>query len=442
MTDEINRNTGGKQGGKIFGFLFAKMMDVMAEEMERDESSGVNCGALKIALLEWVDDVTTFAIGSEQQQCTLAQVNEFAVKHKLKWGREKCNVMPVGSGKYVQREWNLGKMKIDTCTEYKYLGDWIMRNGGNKKNIEERENKTMAATRRIIGLCRTDIIKKIQMRALLKLHETCTMAGLLSNCETWTLNQGEREKIQRIELWALKKLMNLPVTTPSPAIWYSTGILMTPILIDKRQLNYLKTLLDRPENDWTKQMLLVLKENEIGWAAQMNKTLERYGLEMNWGKIREMTVISWKAEVTTKTEEKHKEILLQMCHGRNGEKTKTKMIIERLKSDNYSRRPLSSVMNGCILRTRTVVMSMFGMLKCTNNFKSGLGRAECTNCKVIDDEDHRINSCYLYRDLNLYFSPIKYDFQSIFLDDDDAINRTLEVVGHLWNLENGENEMK
>ena len=321
MTDEINRNTGGKQGGKIFGFLFAKMMDVMAEEMERDESSGVNCGALKIALLEWVDDVTTFAIGSEQQQCTLAQVNEFAVKHKLKWGREKCNVMPVGSGKYVQREWDLGKMKIDTCTEYKYLGDWIMRNGGNKKNIEERENKTMAATRRIIGLCRTDIIKKIQMRALLKLHETCTMAGLLSNCETWTLNQGEREKIQRIELWALKKLMNLPVTTPSPAIWYSTGILMTPILIDKRQLNYLKTLLDRPENDWTKQMLLVLKENEIGWAAQMNKTLERYGLEMNWGKIREMTVISWKAEVTTKTEEKHKEILLQMCHGRNGEKT-------------------------------------------------------------------------------------------------------------------------
>ena len=60
-----------------------------------------------------------------------------------------------------------------------------MRNGGNKKNLEERENKTMAATRRILGLCGANVIKKIQMRA--QLHETCTMAGLLSNCESWTV---------------------------------------------------------------------------------------------------------------------------------------------------------------------------------------------------------------------------------------------------------------
>ena len=189
-------------------------------------------------------------------------------------------------------------------------------------------------------------------------------------------------------------------------------------------------------------MLLVLKENEIGWAAQMNKTLERYGLEKNWVKIQERTVINWKAEVATKTEEKHKEILLQMCHSRNGEKTKTKMIVKGLKLENYVRGPLSSVMNGCILRARTVVMSMFGMLKCTKNYKSGLGNAECVNCRVIDDEGHRINSCYLYREHNLYFSPIKYDFKSILLEDEDAVNRTVEVVGHLWNLENGKNEMR
>ena len=30
MTREIERKAGGKQGGKNFGFLFAKMMDVLA----------------------------------------------------------------------------------------------------------------------------------------------------------------------------------------------------------------------------------------------------------------------------------------------------------------------------------------------------------------------------------------------------------------------------
>ena len=205
FTRKINRIAGGKQGGKNFGFLFAKMMDVMAEDAENDEQLGIMVENLSMALLEWVDDVVTFAIGEDQQNYTLGKVDEFAIKHKLKWGREKCKVMEVGYGKYQEKSWNLGKLNIDSCTEYKYLGDWIQRNGGNKKNLEEREVKVMAATRKIMALCDSDVIRKIQLKALIKLHETCTLPMLLANCETWTLNKGEREKFQKIELWALKK---------------------------------------------------------------------------------------------------------------------------------------------------------------------------------------------------------------------------------------------
>ena len=38
LTEEISRLAGGKQGGKNFGFLFAKMMDVLAEEAEKNEN--------------------------------------------------------------------------------------------------------------------------------------------------------------------------------------------------------------------------------------------------------------------------------------------------------------------------------------------------------------------------------------------------------------------
>ena len=149
--------------------------------------------------------------------------------------------MPVGNGKYTKSEWKLGELRIDSCIDYKYLGDWINRNGSNKRNIEEREIKVMVATRKIIALCSGDVIRKMQLRALIKMHETCTVATLLANCEAWLLNKGEREKLQKIELWALKKILNVPITTPTPAIWFITGFLMTPILIDKCQLNYLKT---------------------------------------------------------------------------------------------------------------------------------------------------------------------------------------------------------
>ena len=113
LTEEISRVAGGKQGGKNVGFLFAKLMDVMAKEMEKDPTLRGKFEELTIALLEWVDDVATFAIGPEQQIKTMAEVNEFAVRHKLKWGKDKCKVMEVGNGKYVKKEWDLGRMKID-----------------------------------------------------------------------------------------------------------------------------------------------------------------------------------------------------------------------------------------------------------------------------------------------------------------------------------------
>ena len=111
----IKRRTGGKQGGKNFGFLFAKMMDVLSEEMADDTQTGVTFDELRLSVLEWVDDVLTFAIDDEQQKYTLAVVNEFAIKHKLKWGCEKCNVMEISTSAYTQTKWTLGKEQIDSC---------------------------------------------------------------------------------------------------------------------------------------------------------------------------------------------------------------------------------------------------------------------------------------------------------------------------------------
>ena len=88
-----------------------------------------------------------------------------------------------------------------------------------------------------------------KLKSLLKLHNARTVASLLTNCETWVLNKGEREKLEKIEIWALKKILNIPKTTPTAAVWYVTGSLTTAVLIDKWQSLYLKTILDQPDDD-------------------------------------------------------------------------------------------------------------------------------------------------------------------------------------------------
>ena len=74
------------------------------------------------------------------------------------------------------------------------------------------------------------------------MHETNTVSIMLTNCETWVLDKKEREKIERMELWALKKILGVPVTTPTPAIIFTTGTLFSSLRIDQKQLIYLKVL--------------------------------------------------------------------------------------------------------------------------------------------------------------------------------------------------------
>ena len=442
LTRKIKRNAGGKQGGKNFGYLFAKMMDVLAEEAHENEKLGVCFNDQKISVLEWVDDVITFAIGEQQQNDTLTFINEFAVKHKLKWGNEKCNVMEISTKSYKRQSWKLGEQMIDSCETYRYLGDIIMKNGGNKKNIEERENKTMAVTRKILSLCSDEVFRAIQLKSLLKMHNACTVASLLTNCETWILNKSEKTKLERIELWALKRILDVPKTTPSAAIWHVTGLLPTSVLVEKRQLLYLKKILDKQNDDWLKQMFYCLKNDDIGWAKQILSTLNEYGLNESLEEIQHLTNAAWKRKVNEATEKKNKEKLIDMCVSRDGEKSKTKKLLYKIQKDEYKRVPCMDILNKSRHLCRAQIMTMYGMLDCAKNFKTGYKREICSVCKVLDDESHRINYCSKYQNINLFHSPIKIDFESIHSGNKKAIKRVLEVVGEIWDLTNGKNLMR
>ena len=96
-TQEFKMEIGGRQGSRLTGRMFAKMMDVLAEECLADETGIRLSNDFTIATLLWVDDVLTLAEGENNQKDMLDRIDNFATKHKIKWGQSKCNVMRVGS---------------------------------------------------------------------------------------------------------------------------------------------------------------------------------------------------------------------------------------------------------------------------------------------------------------------------------------------------------
>ena len=425
--------------------LFSFTMDTLYADLSIHTDLGVTFEHLTIPGLEYMDDVATFAVGRRQQEKTLNVLNVFAIKRKLEWGVQKCKVMEIGGGKRKEK-WRLGAKTIESCRTYKYLGEEISIDGKNSEILTDRMKKVKSAVMATMTCGRSAVMRKIETSILLKLHETVTLPTLLFNAETWDINNSDRKEIDRMELWALKQMFGLPITTPTPAIIFATGTMYASVRVDIKRLNYLHKLLQKENENWARMTLNLMDKNNVGWAKSIKTTLQSWGLEEQWNIIAQKTQGEWKREVEEAAEKINKERLKTDClvmeRGNLRAKTKSKTILKEIERPDFKRKPLDIMNYGSAVVTRALIMGRYGMLKCKSNFSCGNGRKLCDVCGSIDDEDHRINYCVVYQSINRCNSESKIDFNCIYSDDLNESLKVVKIVLGLWDLGNGRNEMR
>ena len=444
LTRKIQREKGGKQGGVLIVKMFSKLIDMVAEETLENPELGVNISGEKIGPFLWVDDVVTIAEGQEQQEKTLKHIDDFACRHQLEWGLNKCNVMEVGRHRNPKVAWQFGETEIHHNDSYTYLGDVITRNGTNQLNIESRLKKVKAATRAIISCSKTDVLKLMEVDTLLGLHETVTIPSLLTNAESWCLTKTEILNLEKIELWAIKRLFNLPRTTPSVAIRFMTQRLLTSVRIDIKQMMFLYRILQQEER-WTYNLLNTMDKMNLGWAANIRLKLHEYGLTQSWNEIQKKGKTAWKAEVYVAAEKLNKQKLLEDCYGtKNGcreAKTKTKMIVKELECNTYDRKKTEHLLKLTRSEMKCIIMARYGMLMCGKNFKTKFGTDQCKTCSVLDDENHRLNSCIRWRKSNWHDVDNNVDFNLVYSNDIEILKTISKHILKVWSLKYGSNDM-
>ena len=442
-TRKIERESGGKQGGKIIVTLFSRLMDTLTEEMSNDKKVGILVNKKELNNLLYVDDALTLAEGKCQQKDTLKRVSDFATKHKIKWGASKCKVLELGMHTNIKDTWNLGDQIIEGADSYKYLGDYINRKGMNKQNIEERWKKLKNSTMQIILCGTSQSMKMLASKTMIELHEAINIPALLINSESWVLNDSDIRDLEIVENWCLKRILNLPPTTPTAAIRYETGTLLVEVRIDRVQLMYLHKVLIRSEDHWTRHILYTLNEMNIGWASEINRKLNEYHLETSWSEIAKKSAGEWKEAVVSAVENENKRRILQMCYKERGEeKTKTKYLIARLEEQQYRRGDPRPVMTMNRLQTKAIIMARSGMLECAKNYRNKYKRTICNECKIEDNEIHRLNNCLLHRDINNYDKSDKFDYNLVYSNQPEELKMAARAILDVWDLANGRNTMR
>ena len=442
-TREVNMEIGGKQGSKITGRMFSKMMDVLSEEIIEEGTGFKITTDFIIGALLWVDDVVSCVEGEDAQKQILQKIDIFAKDHKLKWGNSKCKVMPIGKHSNV-KEWEFGDEKIQTCEKYTYLGEIITSDGKNKENIQERKRKITVSTLSINTIASNEVLNRIETPVLLELHERINVPTLLSNAEAWVLSKGDQKDLEQIEVNSLKNLFDLPVRTPTPAIIHTLGALQTTIRVDKKQLLYLHRLLTRENNHWTARALQTLKDLNLGWYSQIKSTLEQYGLETNFDVIKKIPSAIWRNQITMATEVKHRELLIDSCYKQERDqkvaKTKTKSILPNLEGNDYKRGPIREILSLTKHECKILIIARFGMLECGKNFR-GTITEKCVTCNESDDEEHRLNKCTKYSNINHMNDTEIIPFDTIFSSDLDLLRIIFDKIDSVWNVRTGHGTM-
>ena len=80
------------------------------------------------------------------------------------------------------------------------------------------------------------------------------------------------------------------------------------------------------------------------------------------------------------------------------------------------------------------------MLECGENY-GGSMKKTCDTCDRIDNEDHRLNLCSKWGDINHCRSDDKVSFEQIYSTDLAVLKHLIPLIEGVWNTKNGHSTM-
>ena len=90
--------------------------------------------------------------------------------------------------------------------------------------------------------------------------------------------------------------------------------------------------------------------------------------------------------------------------------------------------------------TKTILMARFGMLDCGANYKSTKS-LQCTTCNLLDNEDHRLNTCKSWHETNFYNEIEKIPFESVYSSDTTVLRNIIPKIEQVWNTRTAHGSM-
>ena len=384
-----------------------------AETKQTGDAFSSNCciEGIPIDRISFVDDLAEFA-KSESDTDEKSVSNEvFEKKTRLNFKISKCKIIAMNvKGKinmYLDDE------QMEVVQDHVYLGTIISESGERIKDMQARMKKATSVANEIVQVCKETELADVRLRYVKLLINACLDSKVKYGSALWNILKRKKAigDLNRMKPALIKRVLQLPASTPSDAILYEFGIsdLSLEILAEKVILA-VETLNRNEDRIATRLLKALLPKCVPGFCSEVLEVCKIFDISLN---------------DFVGTDDVRMKLKLKVIEMQKVELLKRMLICSKMdkilvNGFHFDGRVRSYLVELDFEQARAVFMTRFRMLPTKTNFP---GRWSGTLCNVcgFEDTDAHLFVCPGYQDI--ITNDIWYDM----FWDDSILNDTAQL---------------
>ncbi len=343
---------------------------------------------VEIPRLGFVDDLLELSRSVFETQVSCVSDEVFENQHRIDWKPIKCKVMPMNI-KIEEETIMLNEEYLEIVCEHKYLGT-LVADKGRVSDMHKRINDSKGVLNEIVEIFKSDAVGAYRFKYMFTLLNSCFLKKFKHGCEVWdSMCNKDRDKINRLVPQTIKRILELPRSTPTNAIRHDFGLIQLQSEVEMEKILFTVKVMEMDNERIAKRLLTPMMSKSVpGYCSHVDEVLNKFQITIDnlkniedKRKAMQLKVIEYEKE----------ELLRSMLCG-----SKTDAITFNYK---YNGAMLPYLCELPFVQSRIIFVFRCRMFPTRVNFPERWNEElKCVFCKDLDTDEH-LFTCWGYLDI-------------------------------------------
>ena len=284
---------------------------------------------------------------------------------------------------------SLNGEEMEVVKEHKLLGTVVSNNGERVTEMKKRIKQSNSVANEVVLICKETELSNLRLRYVKLLSNACLDSKIKFGCSLWNITKSATtvDDLNRIKPRLVKRVMEMPLSTPSSAIQYEFGLNNLSIEVLMEKLILAVETCKRSSERVAKKLLEPLMEKDVpGFCTEVKEVCGILGVDFN--------------EVLSKNDPrgymKQKVVEIQGKQLFRIMSVSSKMDKVLLNNFKYDGKMMKYLKELDFRDARAVFMTRYRMLPTKSNFPGRWQGQHCNICGFLDLDEHIFTCPYIH----------------------------------------------